>query len=398
MRYIDSGARNPTQTLGFWMKALDPSTVAELRFQTGFFGFEGVMLLAPTLARLRAEDAITRCLVGSNDLRTAGEDVRRLAELLGLPRSRASLAVCAFGNAFFHPKILHLRRHDGSQASYVGSANLTESGVGGRHVEAGVLLDTREGDSAAELDKVAAAIDAWFAGDRLGCFPIVSTAGVESLVERGILAAVAESSDIPPPTRKLLNGGTFQLPTLSPLFPLHPLGADSPSTAPPATSTQRRLTREEAASTYFMMELSKNRHGGRTYQADIGKRAFTEFFRGKIGGQIDIRINTVSVTAGAVTRTPRDRKLVDVRSRNYRVEIEFPRPYPSSGGRPVVTFRRRTSGEFDCLLLMPGDLGYAEAMTTLTKNTEPGLRGRMRKAAIDSAKLASDWPTCPLLL
>lgn len=143
-----------------------------------------------------------------------------------------------------------------------------------------------------------------------------------------------------------------------------------------------------------MMELSKNRTSGSSYQADIGKSAFTDFFGGKIGGHIDVRINTV--TTGSSTKVPRDRQLVDVKSKNYRLEIDFPQAYPTTG-RPVVTFRRLTASEFDCLLMIPGDVGYAEALTTLTSFAEPVSGNRMRRAVLSGTQLSATWPACPLL-
>lgn len=143
-----------------------------------------------------------------------------------------------------------------------------------------------------------------------------------------------------------------------------------------------------------MMELSKNRISGSSYQADIGKGAFTDFFGGQIGGHVDVRVNTV--TAGSSTKVPRDRQLVDVKSKNYRLEIDFPHAYPTTG-RPVVTFRRQTASEFDCLLMMPGDAGYTEALTTLASFADPVSGNRMRRAVLNGTQLASTWPTCPLL-
>ena len=400
MRYIDSGQRDPSQALGSWMQDLNSSAVAELRFQTGFFGITGFALLMPVIGRLRNEDGVTRCLIGSNDSGTGGEDVRKLVDALGLPRSAARLAVCAFGNAFFHPKVIHVRRKDGSQAAYVGSANLTESGVGGRHIEAGVLLDTADGDAGGELEKIAAAIDAWFNSDREGFYPVATLADVDRLVEEGILAEAAAIEGRTSSRRSSL-GKAPKLPTLQSLLKLTPSQAGKlPMAAPPslptsATSALARVaTSTPATSHYFMMELSKNRVSGSSYQADIGKSAFKEFFGGKIGGRVDVRVNTVTSTR--TTKVVRDRQLVDVKSKNYRLEIDFPHTYPTSG-RPVVTFRKVTAKEFDCLLLMPGDVGHSEALATLSSFAKPVAGNRMRRAVLSSAQLASTWPGCPLL-
>ncbi len=401
MRYIDSGQRDSTQALGSWMQDLDPSSVAELRFQTGFFGIEGVALLRPVLDHLLTENGVTRCLVGSNDSGTGGEDIRELTDLLGLPRSRASLAVCAFGSGFFHPKVVHLRLTDGHQAAYVGSANLTAPGVNGQHVEAGVLLDTRDGDNSAELERIAESIDRWFNEAPPGFFLVTDVSAVDPLLSQGVLAKAVDREESCSPSRKSASGDTPILPLLTPLLRLPPRKALKPT--PPkgaASATAATLAAPKGlpsggkADQYFMMELSKNRISGSSYQADIGKLAFTDFFNGKIGGHLDVRVNTM--THGGATKVPKDRRLVDVLSKNYRLEIDFPHAYPAKG-RPVVTFRRLTATEFDCLLTMPSDVGYTKAMRTLESFAVAVSGNRMRRALLNGVQLSSRWPDCPLL-
>jgi hypothetical protein len=124
MRYLDSGFRDPAQTLGSWSLGELTPEVEELRWQSGFFGSEPLGLFAPVLDRLRTEGKLTRVLIGSNDPGTLGSDVHELGRLLGLPRTNADLAVISYEQGFFHPKTYHFRRNDGSQSAYVGSANL----------------------------------------------------------------------------------------------------------------------------------------------------------------------------------------------------------------------------------------------------------------------------------
>lgn len=215
MRYIDSGQRDPSQVLGTWMKDIDASAVAELRLQTGFFGISGITLLLPVFDHLRGTGGLAHCLIGSNDSGTGGPDVRALLIALGLPRPDAKLAVCAFGSGYFHPKVVHIRRANGSQAAYIGSANLTSSGVLGRHIEAGVLLDTNHGDAAGELERIATAVDAWFVEDRAGSFLVGDTSAVDDLVSRGILAKEAKSDGGRAPARKSAKGEAPNLPNLA---------------------------------------------------------------------------------------------------------------------------------------------------------------------------------------
>src|SRR5262249_13940143 len=138
MRYIDSGFRDASQALGAWLQGVLMPDVVELRFQSGFFTADALGLLAPTLQRLGANNQIVNALIGSNDPGTLHVHVLQLIHLLGLPRSNANLGVVQYANAFFHPKTYHLRRGDGSQCAYVGSANFTSQGVSSLHVEAGI--------------------------------------------------------------------------------------------------------------------------------------------------------------------------------------------------------------------------------------------------------------------
>src|SRR5207244_4404349 len=113
-------------------------------------------------SRLSEDHQTTRALVGSNDQCTIRRDIEYLVSALGIPREEALLGVVSYQQGYYHPKTLHVRRADGSQAGYVGSANLTGSGVASLHVEAGITLDTREADSADVLELMASAVDTWF--------------------------------------------------------------------------------------------------------------------------------------------------------------------------------------------------------------------------------------------
>jgi hypothetical protein len=194
MRYLDTGSRDAAHALGAWLREIFAADVAELRWQTGFFSSDALGLLTDALARLVAQDAITRVLVGSNDGVTLRDDVSELARALGVPRANAQLAVVAYAGAFYHPKVCHIRRADHSQAAYIGSANLTGSGVASLHVEAGIALDTREGDQLEVLDAVAAAVDWWFAAEREGRYVVSGDADIDELVSRRILSDIREFS------------------------------------------------------------------------------------------------------------------------------------------------------------------------------------------------------------
>lgn len=241
MRYIDSGSRDAAEVLGTWLQAELTPDVEELRWQSGFFTADSLGVFAPTLDRLRQQSGLARVLIGSNEPGTLRSDVETLFTLLGLPRPKCDFGVVSYDEGYFHPKTYHFKRADGSQAAYIGSANLTGSGVSGQHVEAGILLDTRSGDSVPILSRVASAIDDWFANPpRDGFDRVTSPSDISRLVADGVLLAVR----LPQPPRVRTTSGTatgsLPRPRLRRLFALPPL--PSPPTLPATAPVSPPLT------------------------------------------------------------------------------------------------------------------------------------------------------------
>jgi hypothetical protein len=218
MRYLDTGDRDPKQSLAHWLKVTLSEDILELRFQSGFFSQDALGLLLPTLKISAQEDRTTHVLIGSNDGCTVRAHVTSLVQALGLPRSHAKLGVVNFAGAFFHPKVYHVVRADGTQAAYVGSANFTASGLA-LHIEAGISLDTREGDAEKQIAIIGQMIDAWFDATRKGLLVVKSTQTVSELAEQGLLRATS-----PPKKKQVLplgpSGKKGSRPHLSPLLVL----------------------------------------------------------------------------------------------------------------------------------------------------------------------------------
>lgn len=197
MRYIDTGSRDAIQALGTWLMDDVFGRAAEilsLRWQSGFVNSAVLGIFEPALRVLEADDGVTRLLIGSNDGVTTSTTVSNLLAVIGPRRSALEVGVVSFDNAYFHPKAIHLTRQDGSQAAYVGSANLTGSGVSSLHVEAGMLLDTSSGDDPAVLAEIAQAVDDWFSGPRPGFYLVRDAGDVARLVSDGVI-------DFPQPPR-----------------------------------------------------------------------------------------------------------------------------------------------------------------------------------------------------
>lgn len=235
MRYIDSGARDPAQALGTWLNAQLGAAVVEVRIQSGFYSSDALAPFRPVFATLAAGDRVVSVVVGSNDGGTLRSHLDDLVAAVGVPRSNGRLGVVYFGGAYFHPKAYHIRRADGSQAAYVGSANFTLSGIGAKHVEAGVIVDTREGDPEPLLTQIAEATDAWFVGAPAGFDRIQGPADVQRLYEEGIVRAAPP----PRPPRPLgLGGLPPQRPTLAPLV-VFTLPKPAPSQAAASATSEQ---------------------------------------------------------------------------------------------------------------------------------------------------------------
>jgi hypothetical protein len=241
VRYIDSGDRNPSHALGHWLQSVLTADISELRWQSGFFSADGLAPLLPTLAALSARDSTVAIVIGSNDGETLKDHVAALATHVGLPRANARLGVVNYSGAFYHPKTYHVLRSDGTQAAYVGSANLTLPGVASLHVEAGITLDTREGDPAAVLDEISAAVDRWFFPTQPGIEYVRDLNDVETLAASGILAF----APVPRPGTSAGSSGSSagagSRPRLQPLirYPAVVTPVSAPASAGPATPPVR---------------------------------------------------------------------------------------------------------------------------------------------------------------
>src|SRR5687767_11339540 len=126
MRYIDSNSRQAGDAVGSWLEEhVLNEDIASLRWQAGFFGGEILRYFGSAMARVRAVDGPMRVLIGSNNGVTRSRDVAQVLKLAGAPRAEQRVGVVSFTGGFYHPKTIHITRADGSEAAYVGSANLT---------------------------------------------------------------------------------------------------------------------------------------------------------------------------------------------------------------------------------------------------------------------------------
>jgi hypothetical protein len=310
VRYIDTGSREPNDALGSFLSdvLLGKTPVTTVRVQSGFFGADALGYFEGTLSDLAQADGHTRLLVGSNDGQTPRAAISDLLTIVGQPRTCLRVGVVSFQSGFFHPKVFHFQRNDGSSTAYVGSANLTRAGVTSKHVEAGIVLDTNQGDPQAVLDSIADSIDAWFVEARPGLYPVSADSDLDALVSAGVLGVT------PPPrpartVKAAIVGGQKTQPahSLKPLVaapsitaPLSPKGTApsppqtssttlppaTPSTSPPVPGTRAEHWGKKLSASDAQRKATGNQRGGITLtQGDYVRQIDqTTYFRDVLFG------------------------------------------------------------------------------------------------------------------
>lgn len=236
MRYIDSGSRDPNEALGTWLSTelIGSAPPAALRVQTGFFGSDALGYFEDALSALGQNDGHTRFLIGSNDGQTPRAAMADLLAVAGQPRSGLRIGVVSFQSGFFHPKVFHIQRADGSSTAYIGSANLTASGTTSLHVEAGLIVDTKSKDPKSVLDSIADAVDGWFSSNQAGLYEVADDADLDPLVNANVLG-VAQ----PRRSKRTVKPTGSQGDTISPAHSLTPLVAAPPVQTPLPSSASR---------------------------------------------------------------------------------------------------------------------------------------------------------------
>lgn len=156
--YIDSGTDIADQTLGHWLESNVQSGIKEFWCQFGYFRFAAIHTYARILQDLAKRGCPVHIVLGSNSGSLVAADAQRVLRVVS--GSNATLTIVAFSNAEFHPKTAYVTREDDSVAATVGSSNLTGRGLG-QNVEAGVVFDSRTGDSEELFSRIKGSIDNW---------------------------------------------------------------------------------------------------------------------------------------------------------------------------------------------------------------------------------------------
>ena len=229
MQYVDTASRDRSHALGTWLDGLSAQDIRNFRFQSGYFNADGLAPLAQLFRYLAEHDRAITCILGSNGGETAPQDIEILVDLIGCPRANARIAIVSYATGLYHPKVYHATRADGSQTAYVGSANLTSPGVSGLNIEAGLILDSADGDPEIHLTEIASTVETWF-GELQDAVHIVSSRDdIPDLVRAGVLGQPR-----PPQPRRPASSATqtqraaVRLEPLVRFPPISPIGSSGP--------------------------------------------------------------------------------------------------------------------------------------------------------------------------
>lgn len=393
MKYLNSAAQRPEDAIGYWIQSANAAEVDHLRFKSGYFTLGGLSSFKSIIDHVTANHRSITAVIGANGKNTVQSDVDALLDLIQHPRATTRVAVVGFSNALFHPKVYHLTRTDGSQLAYVGSANLTPAGVTGLNIEAGMLLDTRDGDSEAVLTDIASSIDAWFVGSLLSK---VSVIGMKSdtiqLVADELLGIT------PPPWQSsgTPKSGKTKRSSLKPLMsptPINPptvnISAPAPQAtiAPPVAALVVAATAAVLASDVLIAEVGK---GDRWKQANFPKMVMINYFG--VNPLANDYIDLISVDGFGILLETVNTKVVHVKSVNFRVELTSVNglAYPTNG-KPIAVFRRTKAKEFRYHVYMPGDAEHL-SLEAFLKTRYTGPQRELKRVIVNRADILSLTP------
>ena len=185
-KYLDTGAKDRTHSLGYWLDVNLSSGIQEFHAQFAYFTYTALKPYAEILKTAVLAGFPVHIVLGSNERSLVADDLRQVLKIVE-NAANASLTVVAYSNAKFHPKTVQIVRPDNSSVAVVGSGNLTHRGLGW-NVEAGIVLDSTEGDDASVIKQVANAIDRWRSLTESGVFPIRSETDINALLSAGIIS------------------------------------------------------------------------------------------------------------------------------------------------------------------------------------------------------------------
>ena len=382
MRYIDNSHGDPRdKALVPWLRNVLTEDVVGIRWQSGFFQAGVLGLFSPTFRLLSHENLDAVVLVGSNDGETRVSAVRALVDILGLPRPNALLGVVSYADGFYHPKTIHLCYRNGRQVAYVGSSNLTSRGIDGLNIEAGIVLDTDDGDPADLLSSISDAAAQWFAVRPEGLFEVQNHADVDQLQERGILTIKPVARPAPGDGGQ---PGGGKLPRRRRRHRLPPI------LDPGRDDDDEQIEESEVENLVLIAELAGP---GRWGQAVFPKRFVDDFFQVQPGtdDRLHLRPVTDAGEVGQEVAVPCGYK----GSRNWYYELGLAatiHAYPPEPLKPIGVFHRIAHQTCRYTILMPGGESYRVVADCLRENRPEDQGNELSRTIVPLHVLEAAWP------
>lgn len=149
-----------------------------------------------------------------------------------------------------------------------------------------------------------------------------------------------------------------------------------------------------ASEEILVRELPRNRHG----QADIGRRALTQFF-GYAGMPIDIMLQQVTLLDQL--EDIEEHRIFVNRSNNYRVELGGIAPLPyniaADDGRMILVASKLDHRSFRYAIVPVTDQDYRRVSAILGTIPPPNAAGnrRMRERFLSTEELKAEWGNAP---
>ena len=388
MRYIDNGTGDSlADALFSWLQTVLTVDVVGIRWQSGFFDASVLGVFAPTLQRLADAGLDAIVLIGSNDGVTQASAGHQLVDLLGLPRPNACLGVVNYADGFYHPKTIHLSYGSGRQVGYVGSANLTSRGINGLNIEAGIALDTDQGDPVDLITDIGRAVTEWFSSTPPGFFPVASHEAVDRLARRGILTTAPA---VRPPRDGDGRRGLDPLPRRGRSHALPPPPArgtaagDGIEDAPPETP--------QVVDDVLIAELIGP---GRWGQAAFPKWFIDNFF--EVQPDTGDVLHLLPVTEAGGVGTAENAVCGHKGSGNWYYELRLAAAigaYPRQPPKPIGVFHRIAHQTCRYTILMPDDDSYPHVSGCLTayRNRLNRPRNQLPRTIVTAQVLRDAWP------
>lgn len=185
MRYLDTGSRDPADTLYTWLAGVLPDATY-VGVQTGYFSYDGIFPFEAEMRDLLDRSGTIRLVVGANEAGVRSVDLSDVLDLLdhAPPRAKSSLTLVAADDVLMHPKTYYVERADGTRHALVGSVNLTHPGLA-RNIEAALVVDSVN-DPGAPFDDFRRAIDKWHSSPHPNAYS-VTRSSLAQLVSDGLI-------------------------------------------------------------------------------------------------------------------------------------------------------------------------------------------------------------------